>query len=191
MSNSSNVARSSKLRFNFLNLLLLITVVALSIALFQKRTSERLVLIGGDDDTWELPESAVLDSQWLDKSQPPRLSVSEAYKIARNICEHLNSVQESTRLGFWEPLSVSMERLQPVDNNQWAYSARIEGTDYPEHPGQSLLQQVVCMILLDKTVVFDSGSCPDQLLDIMSSYPGIVDAAPTVNQRPANEGGVL
>ncbi len=181
------------MRFNLLSLLLLVTViaitVAITVALCLKRTPDTLMLIGGDIDTWELQESAGLESQWLDKSQQPRLSVSGAYESAQRICEHLNSSQETTGVGYWEPVTISIERLLPFDDNRWAYFVRLEGTDYPEHRGQSLVEHIICMILLDKTVVFDSGSCPEKLLGTMKSYPEIVDAAPTVNERPVRGGG--
>ena len=99
------------MRFTLLSLLLLVTVVALTVALCLKRTPDKLMLIGGDIDTWELQESAGLESQWLDKSQQPRLSVSGAYEIAQDICNHLNSAQEETGVGYWEPVTISIERL--------------------------------------------------------------------------------
>ena len=177
------------MRFNLLSFLLLVTVTALVVALCLKRTPDKLMFIGGDFDTWELQDSAGLESQWQDKSQQPRLSVAGAYEIAQDICNHLNSAQEKTGVGYWEPVTISIERLSRGNDSRWAYFVRVEGTDYPAHFGQSMVEHVIFMILLDKTIVFDSGSCPDFLLEITKSYPDIVDAAPRVNERPALEGG--
>ncbi len=176
------------MRFNLLSLLLLVTVVALAIALSLKRTPDKLILIGGHIDTWELQDSAGMESQWLDRSQPPKLSVSDAFQISQSICSHLKAKQEKTGVGFWETVTVSLERL---DEQRWAYFVRIEGTDYPAHLGQSLVEQITCMILLDRSVVFDSGSCPNKLCDAIGTFPNIIDGAPTVNERPAKVGGVF
>lgn len=165
------------------------TVTALAVAICLKRMPDQLMLIGGPIDTWELQKSAGLESQWLDKSQPPQLSISEAYKIAQDICNHLNSARDKTGVGYWKPVTIAIERLSWSDDNRWAYFVRVEGSDYPRHFGQSLVEHITCMILLDKTVVFDSGSCPNKLLDVMKSYPEIIDGAPTVNKRPVRDNG--
>ena len=178
------------MRFNLPALLLLIAIAALTFALFLKRAPDKLTLIGGYIETWELQESAGLESQWPDNSQPPRLSVAEAYEAALGICNHLNSAKQSTGIGYWEPVTVSLERLLPVNSNRWAYFVRIRGTSYPERPGRNACEEVICMILLDKTVVFDSGNCPDRLLEVMRSFPEIVDTASTANERSGDEGGV-
>ena len=153
-------------------MMLLVTVIALCVALSLKRTPDKLMLIGGYIDTWELQESAGGECEWLDKSQPPKLSVADAFRISQSICSHLNSRKQLTGVGFWETASISLERLE---EQKWAYFVRIEGTDYPEHRGQSLVEQITCMILLDETVVYDSGSCPDELRDALSEYPDIID----------------
>ena len=168
--------------------MLLVTVIALGVALSLKRTPDKLMLIGGYIDTWELQESAGGECEWLDKSQPPKLSVADAFRISQSICSHLNSRKQLTGVGFWETASISLERLE---GQKWAYFVRIEGSDYPEHRGQSLVEQITCMILLDETVVYDSGSCPDELRGALSEYPDIIDGAPVINDRPAQEGGVF
>ena len=176
------------MRFNLLNMLLLVTVIALGVALSLKRTPDKLMLVGGYIDTWELQESAGEECEWLNKSQPPKLSVADAFRISQTICSHLNSRKQSTGVGFWETTSISLVRL---DESKWAYFVRVEGTDYPQHLGVNTVEQITCMILLDETVVYDSGSYPNNLRDALAEFPDIIDGAPSVNDRPAQEGGVF
>jgi len=176
------------MRFNLLSLLLFIAVVALALALLLNRKPDKLILIGGDIETWELSEPTGAEILWADKSEPPRLAISDAYQISESICAHLNSYKLKTGVGFWTTDAVSLNLL---GEQRWAYFVRIQGTDYPNHPGQNIVEQITCMIMFNGSVVFDSGSCPDEVRDFLMAFPDIVDAAPVINGRSAREGGVF
>ena len=169
------------MRFNLLSLLLLVTVVALAIVLLLKRKPDKMLLIGGEVETYELQESAGENCQWLDKTLPPELSVADAFQISQAICSHLDSQREKTGFGFWETESISLERL---GKQKWAYFVRLEGGEYPQHLGINMVEQTTCMILFDGSAVFDSGSCTETLSRALETFPDIIDGAPVVNDRP-------
>ena len=158
------------MRFTLLSLIFLVAVVALAaVTLSLKRTPDELILIGGHVhvDTWELEKSAGDESLWPDKSQPPKLSVPDAFQISESVCRHLNTAREEIGVGSWQTVSLSLESL---GEQRWAYFVRIEGTDYPDDRGQRIVKQVTFMILLDRSVVLDFGSCPTEYRDTMNAF---------------------
>ena len=183
------------MRFSFLSLFLLMTVAALAIALLMARRQDEMILVGDRLNTWELEKAVATESVWIDKSKPPRLSLVEVFEIATSISEHLDSVRESTRVGGWNPVALSITRIGCLEDNSWAYVISFEGTDYPEHAGQTVVRQLAVMVLMDKTIIFDSGSQTDSvsvsISDALRRFPGIVDAAPKVNARPVFDGGIF
>ncbi len=179
------------MRISLANLLLATSIIALTVALVVSRQREPNVLIGDISNTWELQRAIAKKSEWHDKKIPPDLTNVDAYRIGQSVCDHLENSRDATSVGNWQLVAIIFERMDALGEDNWAYVIQVEGTDYPEHAGQSIVQRVQLLVLLDGTIIFDSGSPENGIAATLANFPGIVDARPSIDERLIGNGGLF
>lgn len=167
------------MKFSILNLLSLVTIVALAIALGCVLLAKDPVISvqsGFDGYSWDLRQKLLNASPvWPAADKNPPLSVRDAIAIADEIVINLDIATQPLNLGNWtfETLNIS-----PLDNRygdrreRWCYVAQFEGTRMSGHTGPA--ERVSIMILMDGTVYVGEGAWSNGKLEnaVRRVYPG-------------------
>ncbi len=177
------------MRITLTNLFLLVAVAALVSALVASRQREQHVLIDDISSTWEIQRAVASESEWVNKNSPPPITSVDVYKIGISICKHLENSRETTGVGGWALTTIALEQMGSLGKNSWGYVLHLEGTDFPEHLGQSIVQQVDVVVLMNGMTAFDSGSPANGVSAILATYPNLVDARPSIDERSFGGGG--
>ena len=163
------------MKFSLLNLLSLITVIALSIALVSlMATQDPILKISATDSTysWNLRESLVARSpEWATSEKNPPLAVRDAIDISNGVIEKLETASEPLGVGGWYLESLTLAPLDnhgfgQTENHKWCYLVEFWGTRRPLHSGES--ETFTAIILMDGTIVVGEGNWRRELDDAMA-----------------------
>lgn len=115
------------MKFSLLNSLLILTTIALSLALFIATKKQKLIITDNHRTSCQLPIGIVEDSQWIDKSAPPPLSMDRAYAIGKALANELNSTQSERGISCWHVANISLLSLEEYKADCWVYHLSLEG----------------------------------------------------------------
>ena len=160
------------MKFSISNLLLLITIVGL-IAALALATRSRTTTISYDYyDTWEVQESVVAESKWVDKSQAPKLSPSNVYQTTESIATRLNSKSTDGEISNWRVIRLSLEELDSIGDDNWAYVVTLKGSRLlgwdNNRGGMATVEKISLLVLLTGDVLYDSTNSTVKFEEIAS-----------------------
>ena len=160
------------MKFSISNLLLLITILGLISALVLATRSRTTTISVDYYDTWEVQESVVAESKWVDKSQPPKLSPSSVYQTTESIATRLNSKSTDGEISNWRVIRLSLEELDSIGDDNWAYVVTLEGSKLlgwdNNRGGMATVEKISLLVLLTGDVLYDSTNSTVEFEDIAS-----------------------
>ena len=153
------------MKFSLLTLLMLVTIVALSIAIVSFwLTEDRRMHISASDSTysWNLRESLLDKSPiWSTSDKNPPLAVRDAIDVTEEIINKLETASKPLGVGGWYLESLTLSPLdntgfRNTTNRKWCYLVEFWGYRQPIHSGEPEIFSAI--ILMDGTVAIGEGN---------------------------------
>jgi len=153
------------MRIRLSTLLLLVTVIALGIALFIKNRQPTFYEISNYADYWIVEEKQLDLSTWIDTSKPPPISQKQAVEIGMAVTECFNPRNKELKCKTCRLESVSLTRIDR-DRPVWAYEIFIQGA--PEEDGYWL--EFTFLLLLDGSIAVDRDMYRPTVIEVLDEY---------------------
>lgn len=151
------------MKFNILNLLSFVAIVALTAALVLSLRQNRSVVVNSSDhaDTWDLLDYRVT-SKWDEGQSPLPVSPISVLQIAERLNKCLNDQSDDTQLDDWRTQSINLSRLH--FDHQWVYVVHLQGFELG-HLGFERLESLRFLVLMDGSVVFDAKAYSAEIVN--------------------------